>query len=98
MIDYHVAEVAVQKFIDDNIEYPPLKDEEGFKRCCDMEWAAKDLLEYMKEFWTRDWPVELISDYIDDVHWRAERYKDDKMGKVYKTAEETAQEIALYFV
>ena len=45
-----------------------------------------------------DFPLELISDYIDDARYRAEKYKDRPMGRVYKTAEETAQEIALYFV
>ena len=98
MIDYQVAEKAIQTYIEDNIEYPPLKNEEEFKHCCDMEWAAKDLLNYLKEFWYQNFPVELIADYIEDARYRAEKYKDRPMGKVYKTAEQTAQDIALYFV
>lgn len=98
MIDYHVAEVAIQRYIDDNIEYPPLKKEAEFKHCCDMEWAAKDLLKYLKEFWYQNFPVELIADYIDDAHYRAEKYKDRPMGIVYKTAEQTAHDIVPYFL
>ena len=41
MIDYQIAERAIQTYIEDNIEYPPLKNEEEFKHCCDMEGSSQ---------------------------------------------------------
>lgn len=98
MIGFEIADRTIQRYIEENIEYPPLKQEEEFKHCCDMEWAAKDLLGYLKEFWYQNYPVELIADYISDARYRAEKYKDRTMGKVYKTAEQTAHDIMLYFL
>lgn len=98
MIDFRVAEVAVESYIEDNIEYPSLENEKEFKHCCDMEWAAKDLLNYLREFWYQNFAPELIADYISDAKYRAEKYKEVEMGKVYETAWRTAEDVMLYFV
>lgn len=98
MIGFDIAENCVKQYIDDFLELPPLENEKEFIHVCNMQWAAEDLLRYLKEFWNEDFTEELISNYVDDARYRAEKYKDDQMGRVYKTAEETAREIMLYFV
>lgn len=97
MIGYNIAERTIEDYINHAIEFPPLEDEKGFKRACDMVWACKDLLLYLKEFWNENFYCELISDYIEDCRYRAEKYKDDVMGPVYETAKETAEDILRYF-
>lgn len=68
--------------------------EKDFKHRCDQLWALDDLLNYMEENWFEDTPYEIIADYIDDARYRAEKYKDiSRMSVVYKTAEETAENI-----
>lgn len=65
-----------------------------FKHRCDQLWALDDLLNYLEENWFEDTPFEIISDYIDDAYYRADKYKDiSPMGDVYKTAGEIAEEI-----
>ena len=98
MIGYNIAEQTIQNYIENIIEFPPVEDEVGFKRACDAEWAARDLLLYLKEFWNEYFYPELIAEYIEDCRYRAEKYRDDVMGPVYQTAGETAEEILRYFV
>ena len=98
MIGYEIAERAILNYIDNNLEYPPLENEAEFKRVCDAEWAARDLLLYLKESWNENYCSELIADYIEDCRYRADKYKEDVMGPVYSTAKETAEDILRCFV
>lgn len=77
-------------------EYPDLPidvPEKEFRKRCDQNWALNDLLLYLNENWFEDTPLELISNYIDDCRYRAEKYIDRPMGQVYQTARETAEAI-----
>ena len=98
MIGYDIAEKTIYRYIEEEIDNPPIEDEEAFKRACDMEWAARDLLLYLKEYWNENFYFELIADYIEDCRYRTWKYQEDSMGAVYKTAKETAEDILRYFV
>ena len=98
---FTAAREVIELYIHDNLKLPSKETDctdKEFKRICDMQWAAKDLLEYLKEFWFMDSPLELISDYIYDCRYRSEKYEETVMGAVYKTAELTAEDIMLLFV
>lgn len=76
----------------------PDLQEDIFNHRCDQIWAINDLIDYVKENLYENTPFEIISDYIDDCRYRAEKYKDTHMGPVYTTAKQTAESVLNYFV
>ena len=97
--DFNVAEEVVDMFKDKYLEVPPIDaPEKIFKETCDRRWAADDLLSYMRENWYEDEPSEVIVDYIEDVKYRAKKYAEHPIGKIYDTAKQTAENILFYFL
>lgn len=97
--DFGAAVRTIELFKDQYLELPPIDvPEEVFKDACDKRWAADDLLNYLSENWYSDTPIEIICDYIEDCKFRAKKYADYPMGKVYETARQTAENIAERFV
>ena len=99
--DFYAAKEVFELFKELHYPEPTLEYSKAeFNHRCDQLWALDDLLEYLEENWYfEDTPFEIIADYIDDARYRAEKYKDiSKMGEVYKTVAETAEEISNCFV
>lgn len=85
-----------------DLHFPAPEDddipEDFFLHRCDQLWAVDDLVGYIKDNLYENTPFELMSDYMDDCRFRAEKYKDTVMGRVYATAAKTVKDIMEYFV
>lgn len=98
-MDFQTAKNIICQYRDENL--PPESidaDEDTFKYRCDQLWAVDDILVYLRDNWFENFPSELICDYIEDCRYRAKKYNDFSMGKVYTTAKQTAEDILRIFV
>lgn len=97
--DFYTAVEIISAYKEKYLSLPPFEvEEEEHKRCSDARWALDDLTLYLSENWYEDYPQELIADYIDDSRYRAKKYRTSPMGPVYRTAQETAEDVIKLFI
>lgn len=109
MEEFESAISVIKKYMDDFLFEPKLTwPDNEFDTRCYSRWAAEEILERiilesekLPEYITNKnvkKPLELIKDFINELHIYTQIYNDNKNSIIFYIAERTAIDIALLFL